>query len=217
LLRHFSGWNEHGEYFSHNNPDDPARHVGRGEPLYGTSWLNRPYYTGVLLGGVIAAGPLHPWAEHENSGLLSIYQGYDFDHFWGGEMRFAFGRFGLANTGPESENDVFFVDAHLSYYPWGDSRWRPYLSGGVGFMGNDFIDSRGLEFNELLFTVPLSAGFKYQMQPHYALRLDLTQNISFGSGGLETMDNISLSAGIEWHYGGPRASYFPWNAGVYGH
>jgi hypothetical protein len=131
-------------------------------------------------------------------------------------MRLAVGRWGLANDGPESENDIFYLDAHVSYYPWGDARWRPYLSAGLGFMNNNFIDSRGWEFDELLLTVPLSAGLKYQMQPHYAIRFDLTQNISFGTGSLETMDNISLSAGIEWHYGGPRKSYFPWNGGVYG-
>lgn len=215
VLTHFADWDFAGEHFTHDNPDDPARNVGKGEPLFGTSWRNRPIYTGVLIGGVITAGPLHPWAEHENSPLLSIYQGFDFDHYWGGEMRFAFGRWGLANDGPESENDIYYVDAHLSYYPWGDARWRPYLSGGIGFMGNDFIDSRGLAFNEMLLTIPLTAGIKYQMQPNYAFRLDFTQNISLGSGSLETMDNVSLSAGIEWHYGGAPKSYFPWNAGVY--
>ena len=79
-------------------------------------------------------------------------------------------------------------------------------------MGNDFIDSRDLAFNELLLTIPLTVDIKYEMQPNYAFRLDFTNNISFGSGGLETMDNISLSAGIEWHYGGTPKSYFPWNA-----
>jgi hypothetical protein len=216
IMEHFSGWNADGNYFEHDNPDDPARHVGKGEPLYGTSWLNRPHYTAVMLGGVLADGPLEPFAEHENSGLFSLYQGYDFDHFWGGEMRLAVGRFGLIND-TQHNNDVVYIDAHLSYYPWGDARLRPYLSSGVGFMSNDFTDNRDLEFHELLLTFPLAVGLKYQMQPHYAIRFDLTQNISLGDGGLDTMDNISLSAGVEWHYGGPRKSYFPWNAGVYGH
>jgi hypothetical protein len=216
VLSHFSGWDPTGQYFTHNNPDDPARHTGKGEPLYGTSWLNRPIYTGVMLGGVLTNGPMDPWANYENSALFSLYQGYDFDHFWGGEMRLAAGRWGLLQA-PDQSSDVFYIDAHLSYYPWGDARFRPYASGGLGFMSTDFVDEFDNRYEELLLTIPLSLGFKYQMQPSYALRFDFTQNISFGDGGLDTMNNFSLSAGVEWHYGGPRKSYFPWNGGVYAH
>src|SRR6185436_11697473 len=40
-------------WFSHSDPNDPERHIGLGQPLMGTSWLNRPMFGGVFLGGVL--------------------------------------------------------------------------------------------------------------------------------------------------------------------
>ena len=41
-------------WFTHTDPNDPYRHVGVGRPLIGTSWLNRPWYVGAFLGGLLA-------------------------------------------------------------------------------------------------------------------------------------------------------------------
>lgn len=186
-----------------------------GEPLRGTSWLNRPHHTSILVGGMIADGPIGGVAEQSNAGLVSIYQGFDFDHHWGGEVRLAAGQFGIRGSPADSQNDLVLVDAHVLYYPWGDTRWRPYYSLGLGFARNDFTANDGVEFNELLLTIPLAIGLKYQHKPHWAWRLDISHNISFGTGGLDTADNVSISGGLEWHYGGIRKSYFPWSPGTH--
>ena len=41
-------------WFTHTDPNDPFRHQGVGRPLVGTSWLNRPVFVGVFLGGLLA-------------------------------------------------------------------------------------------------------------------------------------------------------------------
>ena len=48
------GWSHRFPFveFRHGNPDDPGRHVGKGNPLEGTSWLNRPWHVGFFLGAL---------------------------------------------------------------------------------------------------------------------------------------------------------------------
>ena len=43
------------------------------------------------------------------------------------------------------------------------------------------------------------------------LRLDLVDNIAFGTNQVSSMHNFSIMAGVEFRFGGRSTSYFPWS------
>ncbi len=200
---------------AHNDPDDPARHIGLGQPLVGTSWLNRPYYTAAMFGGMMAddAGIV----GLNNGFVAAAHLGYDFDHYYGGELRIGSGQLGVANSVENYTDDLLMIDLRLLHYPWGDSLWRPYYSIGIGFAKHSLTDYYGDDYSQTLVNIPLSIGLKYQWTNCCAMRFDVTHNINIGSGVFDTMDNVSIMAGAEWHYGGRPKSYYPWNPSLQHH
>jgi hypothetical protein len=201
----------------HGNPDDPGRHVGLGEPLVGTSWLNRPFHAGWLV-GVVFGDELMGGHVDQDSGLFGGYRiGWDFDHYWGVEGRFAFTNVDLTFLEPSlvpagSANHQYF-DLNLLYFPWGDARWRPYVSLGIGVNHLRYEDDLRVHRNEVPFAFPISFGVKYLWTEWLALRGDLTDNWSFASGAADSMHSVSLTFAAEAHFGGSRKSYFPYDAG----
>ena len=113
------------------------------------------------------------------------------------------------------DNRVNFYDLHLMNYPWGDATWRPYWSLGMGIATFRFRDDSDRKFRETLFHFPISIGLKHHMVNWMTLRLDLTDNIAFGSAGLNSMHNFSVTVGMEMRFGGSRRSYFPWKPDRY--
>jgi hypothetical protein len=204
-----------GLHFNHSDPDDPARHIGMGDPLYGTSWLNRPCFIGGMFGAMVADDPISGLAELQDDGILSLHIGGDFDHYWGGEVRLAGGDFQLYDSPSDSSDGIYFADMRLLYYPWGDARWRPYYGFGFGTQRHDFTDNFDRDFNTMLLHFPLGIGVKYLCHPSCAVRLEATHNISFGGGGLDAMDHFTLTGGFEYHFGGRRKSYFPYSPSVH--
>jgi hypothetical protein len=164
---------------------------------------------------MIADDPISGHVEQENSPLVGFRLGHDFDHFWGWEMRYAFARtelFNAANNNPlPGEGRDYFVDVNLLYYPWGDSRWRPYLLAGVGFANFRFRDDGGDFIDDSPLTIPLGIGLKSYYSPWFTIRFDALDTISLTSGQLDSMHNFSLSVGAEYRFGGKRPSYFPWS------
>ena len=204
-----------GEDFArHSDPDDPARHIGYGQPLHGTSWRNRPYYSALLVGSMIA-DDLRGNVELHNDLFVGVHQGWDFDHYYGAECRLAGGVYDVYDSPPGVTDDIVFADAHLLYYPWGDSLWRPYYSIGLGLAFHHARINNTRVYDETLVHIPLGIGLKYQWKRHCAMRFDIKHNISFGGGGLHGMDHVSLSYGFEYHYGGRRKSYFPWSPSIH--
>jgi hypothetical protein len=146
----------------------------------------------------------------------SLYGGYrvgwDFDHYWGLEGRFAFARPEVEDDGSLGVSDTsrfWSLDANLVYYPWGDSRWRPYLSLGLGCGSFDLQDA-GLGFEQTLFAIPFGGGIKCYWKNWLALRLSVTDNWLIGHDSLSTMHNLTLTADVEVRFGGSRVSYFPY-------
>ena len=167
---------------------------------------------GGLVGDTLVEGEID-----QESGLFGGYQlGWDFDHYWGTELRYAFSKPEL--TDPQgltllpSGTDKFW-DLNLLYYPWGDAEWRPFASVGIGAASFRVDAATQPLVDKTLFTMPLGVGVKYMYRPWLALRTSLVDNLSFGSQGLETMHNLSLSFGVEVHFGGPRSTYFPYHGG----
>ena len=64
--------------------------------------------------------------------------------------------------------------------------------------------------------MPFGFGLKVRcIRDWLALRLEMLDNVAFGSAGLDTMHNITLTGGVEVRFGGPRKSYWPWNPDRY--
>jgi opacity protein-like surface antigen len=200
-------------FFGHTDPNDPGRHVGLGQPLVGTSWLNRPVYFGLFVGGLLYDDLIDGRVMTSNSAMTGVVLGFDFDHYWGIEGRFGYSRVHLTNGlgVPLDDSHNSWSDLSLMYYPWGDSRWRPYFSAGLGFATFRFHDDFGRDVNDTLFSLPLGVGMKYYYTNNFTLRVGWNDNLSFGDNTLDTMNNFSLFVGGEYRFGGRSPSYFPWH------
>lgn len=202
-------------WFSHSDPNDPHRHVRLGQPLIGTSWRNRPLFVGAFYGGILADDLIDDRVDQSDTWFLGLRAGADFDHYWGVEFRYAFAPPELTNDAGQAlgngHSRDYFADVELVHYPWGDSRWRPYLLAGIGFQTFRFYDDQNKRYSESLVSIPIGSGLKYFWGPWCTLRFDFVDNIALGNDHLDAMHNISFMAGAEYRFGGSRQSYYPWH------
>ena len=185
-----------------------GRAIGLGQPLRGTSWLNRPYEFSLETGALFMANDPGGAASKANDVVAAAQLGWDFDHYWGSQVRIAWSTPNYNNAvAPSSDasSDLVIYDASLLYYPWGDSRVRPYYRFGIGITDVDFIDGVGNPVSEALLTVPLGIGLKYQKHRWMAMRFEAVDNIAFGQGGANTLNNFTFTFGAEWRFGGRAA------------
>jgi hypothetical protein len=190
------------------------RATGKGEPLVGTSWLNRPYYAGWFLGPIFGASPVDGM-DQGNGAFGGLILGWDMDHYWGTQLRFGWAAMQLTDRDfPQRirNNDVFITDLSLLYYPWGDSRWRPYGLLGLGAASFSFADQRWVGHDPTLLGMPFGGGLKYQFRRWWAFRAEVLDNVAFGSEGLNTMHNVSLTIDMEVRWGARPKSYWPWQS-----
>ena len=201
----------------HSDPDDPGRHVGKGQPLEGTSWLNRPLYAGWFVGALFGDDLINGQVMQDGGFFGGYRLGWDFDHYWGSEMRLALTYLDLTNAEglplSDSSRDIFW-DVHLLHYPWGDSRWRPYCSIGLGMASFKFEDEAGRPLSESLFHLPLGFGIKFYARSWLVFRCELHDNIAFGGKRVDEMQSFSFTSGVEVRMGGRPKSYYPWSPGV---
>lgn len=202
----------------HRNANDPLRHHGIGRPLIGTSWLNRPFSAGWFFGGLFGDGPINGVIKQDSEIFGGYRFGWDFDHYWGVEARFGVSHLPLSDLDGRqlaSDAHVQFYDMHLLHYPWGDARWRPYWTVGLGVSTWDLDTPAGDYYFGTLFQIPIGLGVKYQWKKWLTFRLDLMDNIAIGDAGFNTMHNLSLTCGAEVRFGGWRRGYYPWNPSVH--
>jgi hypothetical protein len=200
----------------HRDSTDPARNTGVGKPLKGTSWRNRPFHVGWLYGRINGESLISGAIEQKDARLGGYRFGWDFDHYWGTELRFAFTKPDLSDLQgnarlPYATNTYW--DLNLLYYPWGDAEWRPFVSAGFGVGTFRFTDASQVVREDPLLTFPVGFGVKYYYRPWMALRTSLMDNIALGTQDLDTMHSLSWSLGVEVHFGGPRRTYYPYHAG----
>ncbi|MDX1945657.1 MAG: outer membrane beta-barrel protein [Pirellulaceae bacterium] len=210
---------QHQPWFTHGDPNDPYRHVGLGEPLIGTSWLNRPWYFGAFLGAMLADDPIRGEVLSNNSYFVGSRLGWDFDHYWGFEGRYAFSKPQINNAADialDGPSRNYYLDVSVAYYPWGDSRWRPFGTIGLGVQTFRFDDENGTKVHQSLLSLPLGIGFKYLHSPVFDMRFEAYDNIAFGDGRLDTMNNFTLMVGGELRFGGRVKHYFPWHGNIAG-
>ena len=155
---------------------------------------------------------------HED-GMFGGYQlGWDFDHYWGTEARFGFAYLDVADRQDpprERTSQDQFWDVHLLYYPWGDARWRPFVSVGLGTASFSFEDDRQQPIHDAVYAIPFGGGVKYLLKPWLALRFTALDNLAIGAYNVSTMHNVSLTGGVEVHFGGERTSYYPYYPGMH--
>jgi hypothetical protein len=201
-------------WLAHKLPHYRARHAGLGEPLRNTSWLNRPVYAGWFIGDR-SGGTLARDAFELSPGLFTgAWLGYDLSHYWGSEIRLGL-NYGNITYIPSGDADTSsrnpLADFSLLYYPWGDSRLRPYGALGLGIGSFHFSDPLGNPIDHTGLSLPLGLGVKYLCGNRWALRFDVRDNIIFGGGGLNTINSWSVIGGIEYHWGsGASPQYYPW-------
>lgn len=197
----------------HSSTD--GRHIGRGIPLEGASWLNRPYHADWFAGPLLSDDLIENRVHQDNELFGGIRFGWDFDYFWGVECRFGWSNPNVQYNEPQAvaDNGSYFVsDVDFIYYPWGDSKIRPYYLLGLGLAHIDFVDHENHNFNTTLLTMPLGIGVRFHQWSWLAWRLEFLDNLSYGADGVETMHNLSLTAGMELRLGARPNSYWPWRS-----
>lgn len=191
-----------------------GRAVGAGGPLRGTSWLNRPYEVALEFGALVMTGDPADDVPASNDLFAAIHAGYDWDHYWGGQVRVGWSTPTFDNAaiaGEETSDNFFLIDGSVLYYPWGDSRTRPYCRVGIGLTDLEFTDSRAIRRQETLFTIPLAIGIKQQWSRTTVWRAEFANNLALGGASSNTMDNITLTLGVEGRFGGRARGYWAWS------
>jgi opacity protein-like surface antigen len=183
------------------------------EPLVGASWSNEPYHVDWFLGMIRGTEIIRDHVD-QNVGVVGGFRlGWDYDLYWGLETRLGFSSL---EDQPEaaplagSADKVILWDTSLVYYPWGDSRFRPYFGIGLGLAEFRFTDDFGQQIQRNLVEMPIGVGLKYRLHDWITLRADVTDNLALGSSGLATMNNFSFTTGMEYRFGGCHRSYWPW-------
>ena len=236
LLRR--SWGSVGDYLPQITHPPEGRHRGVGDPLICESWRYRPFSAGWCM-GMMQGGPLIDDWVGGNQGFFGGYRfGWDFDHYWGCEMRFSFGTAALYDSQRAKEaqraaddagglppNDPFRArfdgrrdctaslwDVDFLYYPWGDAAWRPYVMAGLGTARIRFVDRLSTRYDQTVLGLPVAIGLKYLYSDWVALRVELADNVAFGQS-FNTVHHLSLTGGMEVRFGGRRVAYWPWRPG----
>jgi hypothetical protein len=179
------------------------------------SWTNRPLSIGGFVGGVFGTDLVGSRVSQEPGFFTGGRLGWDMAETWGLETRIGLAEMNLRGVDDSvflDKNELFVWDADLMYYPWGESRLRPFLTVGLGFQQTDFVDDTGYRAKDMLFAIPFGMGFKYRVDQRIALRFELQDNFAFAGGhDIDSQNNISITGGFELRFGGRKKNYWPWD------
>lgn len=192
---------------------EAERFTGWGQPLYGTSWLNRPFGASWFAGFIQGGAPI-PGTVGQHGGFFGGYRfTWDYDYYYGLDVRLGMAAIGLQYpeyNRPTATSDYYVADVSFVYYPWGDSRWRPFVTLGLGTTKISFFDYNNNYYGGVLVSLPFGVGFKYRCREWFDLRFDVMDNVAFGRGPFSTFQNVSYTGGFEVRFGGLRKLYYPY-------
>lgn len=205
------------------------------------TWSHEPYSFGVFAGVLVASPVSTNWLGQRQGYVGGLRLGYDFNEHWGGELRYSLGSAVLydspraiearlqadINAGytgndlrryiyePTRYADRTTFDLSAVYYPWGDTRLRPYILFGLGLTQFRYSNV----FRDGYFTtdmsVPFGIGFRYLCSEQLALRVECTDTLIFaGMSNLNTMHDLTFTGALELRFGRQRKSYWPWVPGA---
>jgi hypothetical protein len=198
-------------YVGPRTPDD-QKHRGIWGPIDNGGWRSQPFAISAFA-GVTDGGPLmHGHVDQRPSAYEGLNFSWDYDHYWGFEKRLGFGELSLTNGQhqPLSTGASVTGEYRFMYYPLGNSRWRPFLTAGVGWSDFYFHDDQDMQHIDTVFTVPFGAGLKYLYTDRIAFRADLIDEFTVGYGAVSTFHYVALTVGLEIRYG-KRLLHMPWH------
>jgi outer membrane protein W len=94
------------------------------------------------------------------------------------------------------------IDANVSYHFFTNSRWKPYLGGGLRYMTNtvsNIAPPNSYRFTSRAVDPEVSGGVTYQFRPNLGLRFDAKQTIGGGNSILGDAA-FSASAGLSFRF-----------------
>lgn len=205
------------------------------------SWLFRPFSADWFMGAMVGGPLIDNWLGISHGYSTGFRFGWDQSYYWGLETQFTYAEMGLWDSNrAKQERREWYVDqgwdtndpaldrlvntrrsmevyqfaVSAMYYPWGDSRWRPYLSLGVGSTRMQYTDIFMTGGKQTFFVLPIGIGVKYHWNDWLAVRFECSDSISVpGGGGLRSVHNVSFNGALELRFGGARTGYWPWNPG----
>jgi hypothetical protein len=200
------------------------------------NWSASPISVGAFAGAMNGGPLIGDWVGTTTGFDGGWRVGWDVTPSWGTEMRFAFASLalydsyradqalialdnanGLAANDPQRQRfdsrnaEMFQWDVDILYYPWRETRLRPYILAGIGLTDVNFTDRLGQSYHTTCLSLPLGIGLKYLCDDNLALRLDLLDDIAMSNQHLQTQNNLSLTAGLELRFGGSRKIYWPFD------
>jgi outer membrane autotransporter protein len=93
-------------------------------------------------------------------------------------------------------NTLYPIDAIVSYHFFTNSRWKPYLGGGVRYVSGTVRSDAPVgsyRFSSRALNPEISGGVTFQFHPNLGLRFDAKQNV----GGNDTvLGNSALSGSV---------------------
>ena len=189
------------------------------QPMTRESWLYRPLSAGWFMGFMQGNELIEDWVG-QGQGFFGGYRfGWDYDPYWGCEMRFGFAlggpvRFRPSQSGPTGRrshpritaDDPYFYrfdtrrdsgirlwDVEMLWYPFGDTYLRPYFLLGLGSARVDFMDRLSDRRIKSVLAMPVAIGFKYRLQDWLALRVEATDNFIAAQAAASRTCTVSLS------------------------
>lgn len=209
-------------------------------PMTQESWLYRPLSAGWFMGFMQGNELVENWVG-QGQGFFGGYRfGWDYDSYWGCEMRFGFASVALYDSDrakaaqqaadiadgilptdsyyhrfdTRRDSGIRLWDVEMLWYPFGDTYFRPYFLLGLGSARVDFMDRLSERQIKSVLAMPIAIGFKYHLRDWLAVRVEATDNFIAGAGsGFKNLHNFSLTAGLEVRFGGTRTGYWPYYPG----
>jgi hypothetical protein len=184
-------------------------------PVIGERWTERSLNAGLFVGGFQGDELIKGQVCMGAGAIGGVRLGWDFDAYWGIEGRIGMASADVSNqVGPPQtrSGQVTMFDSSVLFYPYTTTRWRPFLLAGIGLAIFDYDNLNGLNIVDSTPTFPIGVGVKYRHDDWVAFRLDFTDTIALGDGTKRvTTNNLSLTGGVEFRFGGPRRTYWPWS------
>lgn len=195
-----------------NPTPDWRKDRGIGIPLQSGGWRSQPF----SISGFAGATNGGPLVRHHVLERPSFYGGanfaWDYDHYWGIEKRLGFGALNLTNAQHQLLQTGLSVtgEYRLMWYPLGDTRWRPFLTAGIGWSDFYFQDDFNHHHLDTLFLFPFGGGLKYLLNDRLAVRIDMIDELTFAGGAVNTFHYVALVAGLEFRYGKKLINWHEW-------
>jgi hypothetical protein len=198
--------------FHHSSTE--GRFMDKGLAMERSSWLNRPYHLDWFVGPLLSDGPVDGRVSQSNELFGGLRLGWDFDYYWGVEWRFGWADPHLIADDIDTElSGTYFVsDVDFVYYPWGDTKVRPYVQWGLGLTEIGSVRPDGSGQEATLLSMPMGIGVRFPQTHWLAWRLEVIDNLAFGADGVDTMNNFAFTAGMELRMGARPNSYWPWRS-----